>query len=77
MQFRMVQCSPYSDIMYISLFFVGMFQPANLVCSIQGTFNPVHLVRSKDREKIIKEIPDEEIQKILQDNRKIPLRTYK
>jgi hypothetical protein len=29
-----------------------MFRPNNLVCSIQGTFNPVHYVGTRDRESI-------------------------
>jgi hypothetical protein len=34
------------------LYYLGMFRPTQLVCSIQGTFNPVHDVRSKDIEAI-------------------------
>jgi hypothetical protein len=51
-----------------------MFRPTNLVCSIQGAFNPVHYVGTRDRESI-RHVPkrlEEEIK-----NGNSLLRTYK
>jgi hypothetical protein len=38
-------------------YFLDMFGPCELVCSIQGCFNPVHRVRSKDIASV-EPIPD-------------------
>ena len=41
-----------AHILYIITYFPDMFGPTDLICSIQGTFNPIHRVRSKDFDKI-------------------------
>ena len=50
-----------------------MFRPTGLVCSIQGTFNPIHEVRLEDREAI-QRVP-ENLRKELQEDKGV-LRTY-
>jgi len=35
----------------------GMFQPQDLICSIQGTFNPVHIVDGSDAGTIREKVP--------------------
>jgi len=48
-----------------------MFRPTELVCSIQGTFNPVHVVRSKDIPTVPSKLKDE-----IRDEKKAVVRTY-
>lgn len=50
-----------------------MFRPSNLVCSIQGTFNPVHYVGTRDRESI-HHVPKSLEKEVMQGN--TILRTY-
>jgi len=52
-----------------------MCNPGDLVCSLQGTFNPVQLARSRDRKAALKRAPKSLVEAIQDQN--TALRTYK
>jgi len=54
---------------------LGMCNPGDLVCSLQGTFNPVQLARSRDRKAALKRAPKSLVEAIQDQN--TALRTYK
>lgn len=73
--FDCLGCNQDGDFLYsLGRMSFDMFRPTKLVCSIQGTFNPVHVVRSKDRAKIIETAP-KSLKKELQKGEGV-LRTY-
>jgi hypothetical protein len=52
-----------------------MFSPTNLVCSLQGTFNPVEIVSEEERKAMLKFVPKSLREEV--ESGKTVLRTYK
>lgn len=54
----------------------GMFQPRDLVCSIQGAFNPVHVVDGRETQSIREKVPKSLISQVGREGGAVVLRSY-